>query len=335
MNTSVTEYNEAAASIPSDALLGSLVWYTLSEVDLNVQQARKSLENHGLDVSMLKSIRPVDAFRLATKDLAKNFPTRDGVKLNILVRSTGQDASAAYRQIVVERVTTKQGQRRKLIYDPSAELTYHRGKRNKDGEVEGDRIEIVRRTPPGLDNEMTEEQRRWLEDGLDQLPEKFKHLRTHYSSHKIRNFVREYITNRLSGVAVRESGGVYFVRQSHSDELERLGTWIHSFGSAFHSTPLLDLVNQRQMLAQAFEEEAVREVERLSGEIDKILSDEKRTVREKTFDDYALRAAELTAKAQEYAEMLDIRSEIAHKRIAGFKQRTLELVDRIDYKSED
>ena len=329
-SATVQEYNQAAASVPEDALLGSLVWYTLSEVDIPYERARKELEDRGLDTALLKPIRPIDAYRLATQELKHSFPAVDGVKLNIMVRNVGHDSETAYRQIVCERVSTKKGQRRKLIYDPSAELIYHRGTRDKDGNISGDRVEVIKRTPPGLEREMTTEQRAWLDERLDALPGRFQHLRTHLGNHKVRNFVREYLYS-LGAVAVRESGGVYFVRQSRNDELEKLGGWIHSIGSAFHSTPLLDLVNQREMLARAFEEEAIKEVERLSGEIDKILSDSGRKVREKTFDDYALRAAELTSKAKEYADMLDIRSEIAHKRIEQFKQKTMNLVDRIDY----
>lgn len=332
-STTVREYNEAAAAVPEEALLGSLVWYTLSDIDIHYETAKQDLIDRGMDPELLKPIRPVDAYRLATKELETTFPSKNGVKLNVMVRSVGHDAETAYRQIVCERVTTKAGKRRKLIYDPSAELIYHRGTRNKDGIV-GDHIEIVRRTPPSLEQDMTPEQKAWMDARLDELPNRFRHLRTHLGNHKVRNFVREYLRS-LGAVAVRESGGVYFVRQSRSDEVAKLGEWVRYIGSTFHTTPLLDLVNQRQMLADAFQEEAIREVERLSSEIDKILSEPGRKVQESTFDDYALRAAELTAKAAEYADMLDIRSEVAHLQIESFKRKTMNLVERIDYKKKD
>lgn len=333
MTATIAEYNAAAAAVPEEALLGSLVWYTISEVDINYEAALQELKSRGLDTSMLKPIRPVDAYRLATKEIEHSFPARDGVKLNIMVRSVGHDPDTAYRQIVCERVSTKAGERRRLIYDPSADLIYHRGRRDEQNKVYGDKVEVIHRMPPTLAKDMTEEQRTWLTDRLNALPGRFQHLKTHLGSHKVRNFVRGYLSS-LGAVAVRESGGVYFVHQSRKDQLEDLGSWIHSIGSAFHSTPLLDLVNQRQMLAQAFEEEAIREVEKLTKQIDEILDDQKRRVRESTFDDYALRAAELTAKARDYADMLDIRSEIAHKHIEKFKKKTVELVDRIDYKDK-
>lgn len=328
-STAISQYNQAATSVPEEALLGSLVWYTLSEVDIPYETARSELERRNLDTRYLKPIRPIDAFRLSTQELKHSFPVVNGVKLNIMVRNVGQDNNAAYRQIVCERVSTKAGQRRKLTYDPSAELIYHRGTRVK-GEIQGDRIEVIKRTPHALERDMTDEQRQWLDEQLDALPGRFQHMRTHLGSHKVRNFVREYLQS-LDAIAVRESGGVYFVRQSYNDELEKLGSWVHSIGSSFHSTPLLDLVNQREMLAQAFEEEAIKEVRKLSGEIDHILKDSKRTVREKTFDDYSGRAAELISKARNYQEMLDIRSEIAESQIEQFKQKTMQLLDRIEY----
>ena len=326
--STMTEYNQAAASVPDEALLGSLVWYTISDVDINYEKAKRELEDRGLNAAALKPIRSVDAYRLATKELKRSFPMADHLKLNILVRNVGQDADAVYRQIVCERVNTKPGQKRRLIYDPSADVIFHRNTKTDD-EATGS-IEVRRRTPAELERDMTPDQKEWLDARLDELHGRFHHLRTHLGNHKVRNFVREYL-HSLGAVAVRESGGVYFVRQSRKDELENLGGWIQDIGSAFHSTPLLDLMNQREMLARSFEEEAIKEVERLSGEIDNILQDSNRKVREKTFDDYALRAAELTSKAKEYADMLDIRSEIAHKRIDHFKKKTMELVDRISY----
>lgn len=333
MNATMQEYNAAAAAVPEEALLGSLVWYTISDVDINYEDAHQELKTRGLDTSMLRSIRPVDAYRLATKELEHSFPARDGVKLNIMVRSVGHDPDTAYRQIVCERVSTKAGERRRLIYDPSADLIYHRGQRDAENKVCGDKVEVIHRMPPTLAKEMTPEQQTWLTERLDALPERFRHLKTHLGSHKVRNFVRGYL-GTLGAVAVRESGGVYFIPQTRNADLERLGDWIHSIGSAFHGTPLLDLMNQREMLAQAFEEEAIKEVEQLTKQIDEILDDANRRVRESTFDDYALRAAELTAKAKDYADMLDIRSEIAHKHIDKFKKKAIELVDRIDYKDK-
>lgn len=333
MNATITEYNAAAAAVPEEALLGNLVWYTISDVDINYENARQELSSRGLDTSMLKPIRPVDAYRLATKELEHSFPLRDGVKLNIMVRSVGHDPDTAYRQVVCERVSTKPGERRRLIYDPSAEVIYHRGRRDKDNQVVGDSIEVIHRMPPTLEKDMSPEQQAWLKEQLETLPGRFRHLKTHLGSHKVRNFVRGYLGS-LGAIAVRESGGVYFVGQSRKDELSKLGDWIHSIHSSFHSTPLLDLVNQREMLARAFEEEAIKEVEQLTKQIDEILEDSTRRVRESTFDDYALRAAELTAKAKDYADMLDIRSEIAHMHITKFKKKAIELVDRIDYKDK-
>ena len=329
-STTVREYNEAAANVPEDALLGSLTWYTISDVDIPWEKAKQGLIDQGLSTDLLKPIRPVDAFRNASMELKRSFKAANNVKINFMVRSKGQDNDCAYREVVAERVTTKAGQKRRLTYDASADLIYHRGTRAKDGTVTGDYIEITRFSPSALERDMSPEQKEWLSDHLDQLPERFRHLRTHLGNHKVRNFVREYIQS-LGAISVRDSGGVYFVKQANTLDLERIGEWIQTIGSSFHSTPLLDLVNQREMLARAFEEEAISKVEILSKEIDQILEEGGRKVKESTFDDYAMQAAELTSKARDYAEMLDIRSEIAHMRIDQFKKKAMALVERIDY----
>lgn len=329
--TAIAQYNQAAANVPDEALLGQLVWYTISSTDISYDFALKELQARGLPTSALKPIRRVDAYRLATKELEHSFPIHDQVKLNVMVRSVTQDASAVERHVVCERVNSKKGERQRLAYDPSARLVYHRGTKGEDGKLQGDRVEVIRHRPPLLEQALTAEQLQWMDDALDGLPDRFRHLSTHLGDHKVRNFVRETLKGFLA-IPVRESGGVYFVAQKKADSLKSLADWVEAMGSRFHSTPLLDLVNQRAMLAQAFEDEAVKEIEQLAKEIDKILDDPNRRVEEETFDSYALQTAQLTKKANEYADLLGIRSEIAHERIQRFQKRTLDLAGRIEFK---
>jgi hypothetical protein len=329
---SLENYSAAAAAVPDEALLGSLVLFSIGGADVNLEEARQELTNLGLDTGPLrKRLRPIDAFKKATKELEKTFDVEDHVQLKFEVVQVGQDGETSHRHLIARRISTKPGQKRRVVYDASAEMVYHRGSGWVNGAVEDDRVEVVRRDPVGLD--LNAEQEAWLAAGLSALAQRIEHWKTHLDSHAVRTYVRDYVTG-LHAIQVAPNGGLYFIRQTHKEELGNLAEWVRSHGFEFRRIPLLDLVDQREMLADAFENEALAEVQRLSGEVDKILSDSGRKVRESTYDDYMTAYGELVIKAQDTAEMLNIRSEIATKQIATLKERVMKLTERIDYKKE-
>lgn len=326
--TTTQEYADfVSKSIPEEALLGSIIWFSISDADVELEQARKDLEALGLSTATLrKRLRPIDAFKKASNTLAKNnIRSANGLESNIMVRPVGQDAESSHRHVILERVQTGVGKRRKLAYDGLVEMVYSRGTRKGD-EVEGDGIEITRREPAGLD--LTDEERAWLDDKVPQIQAEFEHWKTHLDSHAVRTFVRDYI-NGLSGTLVKESGSVYFVRQAHAETIRALSAWVKSIGSDFHFMPLVDLVEQREMILDAFEQETIKEAKRLSAELSKILSDPNRTVTEETFNAYSIKAAELVAKAQEYSDMLGMKLGNTETELKLFKVQTLQLVGRI------
>jgi hypothetical protein len=168
----------------------------------------------------------------------------------------------------------------------------------------------------------------WIAAGLDAFDGRFDHMLHYMDSHAVRSFVRDYL-DVLSATCVKESGGVYFVHQKHDEQLVKLAQWVNGIGSQFHSVPLLNLADQRQMILEAFEDETVKEVARLMGEVAKILSDPDRCVESKTFDAYGMRAAELSKKVGEYNGMLGARADRAATEISIYATQVLELAGRI------
>ena len=83
------------------------------------------------------------------------------------------------------------------------------------------------------------------------------------------------------------------------------------------------------MILEAFEDETIKEVERLSLEVAKILKDPDRKIEERTFDSYSLRAAELSSKVNEYNSMLDARADRAGLEIKTYASQVLALASRI------
>lgn len=323
----MANYTDAIQNLPKEAFLGSLLYFSISQADVNLKNARRDLTSANLSTEGLrKNLRPFDAFRKATKRFERKFRVVNGIRSEIMVRPVGEDGEQSYRHLVLERAVTQAGKKRRIFYEKIAEITFTRGKK-VDGEYVNHGVEC-RRTTDHIGQALTPDEDQWLTEQLATFKDNYDHLLRYMDSHAVRTFVREYIY-RLSGVCVKESGGLYFVKQDNVDETKRLADWVHSIGSEFHRIDLLNLVEQRDMIMDAFEEETIQEVERLMGEIAKILQDPDRQIEEKTFDNYADRAAELAAKVQEYNGILGAKAERAAAEIAIYGKQVLSLTSRI------
>lgn len=323
----IEKYTEAIENLPGEAFLGSLLYFSISAADVNLEQARTRLQNAGMDTGTLRKIlRPVDAFKKSTREFAHKFAPTGGMRSELMVRPVGEDGEQAHRHLILERAVIQQGKKRRVFYEKVGEIVFTRGEK-KRGEYSGYGVES-RRTTDHLTQQLTEVEEEWLQKHLDTFQDRFDHLLHYMDSHAVRTFVREYIYN-LQGTCVKESGGLYFVAQEHADEIAKLGEWVRSIGSEFHHLPLLNLADQRDMILQAFEEESVAEVQRLMGEVAKILEDPTRKIESKTFDAYGLAAADLTAKIKEYESMLGARASRASMEVSIYSQQVMQLVGRI------
>jgi len=326
--SSINSYEEAIAGLPPTAFLGSLLYFTISEADVNWEKAREELANVGLSIStMRKILRPVDAFKKSTREFAHKFKPVNGVRSEIMVRPVGEDGEQAYRHLILERTVVQAGKKRQIFYEKIGDITFTRGIK-KDGEYTGYSVES-RRTTNFLSSPLTEVEDAWLTSRLEEFEERFDHLMHFMDSHAVRSMLRNYIKEDLSGTLVKESGSLYFVKQDHADEVAKLSTWIKSIGSDFHALPLLNLAEQRQEIFEAFEDETVKEVDSLIGEIGTILKDPDRQITEKTFDRYGIRAAELTQRVNEYNALLGARAERATIEIQAYSAQVMQLAGRI------
>lgn len=325
--TAMDGYTEAIKNLPEEAFLGSLLYFSISMADVHLENARRDLTNAGLKTDTLrKNLRPVDAFRKATKRFEKKFKPVNGVRSELMVRPVGEDGEQAYRHLILERAVIQAGKKRRVFYEKVGEITFTRGV--KENGVYKDHGVECRRTTAHLGAALTAEEDQWLTEQLATFEDHYDHLLHYMDSHAVRTFVREYIY-ALAGTCVKESGGLYFVRQADTDEIERLATWVRSIGSEFHTLPLLNLADQRDMILEALEEETIHEVEVLMGKVQDILADPNKKIAEKTFDFYADRASELSAKIDEYGKMLGARADRAAYEIGIFGKQVLSLAGHI------
>jgi hypothetical protein len=332
--TSVLAYEDAASKLPDEYFLGQIVTFTITEADVDLELMRSELEARNLRTDTLKKrLRHIDAFKKATNDIATKFTKDQDHQNSILVRQVGQDAQESHRHIVFERAIYRVGQRRRVEHETIWRIMYDRGVRERDGSIKDDRIQVEQQIVPGFT--LTAQEQSWLDDTIgedgDKLQERFEHYCTHLDSHGVRTFVREYL-HLLGAINVKggtSGGGLYFVPQKHASELRDLATFIKSIGSQMHLIPLLDIVDQRDMLAEAFVADTMDELRQLSAEMGKILENQSRTITEDTYDSYVAKAATLMARADEYGQLLDRSLDTANLELQIFKVKTLSLSSRV------
>lgn len=319
----ISTYKGAAESLPDTYFLGQVLYFTISQMAIPITQAHQELSDLGLPVELLKTrVRPIDAFRKATKELEKKFPTTDdGIRSVFMVRSAGQDEDASHRFVVLERLRIEKGKKRRLAYEVVAECRFRRGTINKEGQYIGHSIEVVPKQVPGF--EFTDGEAEWIEYGLKILPDRFRHWIHNLDDGAIRAYVRDYVRT-LGGTCLKESGSFYFVRQRHAQKVALLKQWLRSLGQEFNSFPLLDLTEQRDLLRQAVAEETKTEIERLQAEIAPVIKGE-RKILPTTVEAFLDRSAELLERTKEYEQILEDDLEDTRDLLNVFRRQVMEL----------
>lgn len=332
-SATVSQYSEVAANLPEDAFLGQIILFTISDCDVQLDRMRALLAALSLNPDRLKKkIRPIDAFKRATKDIECRFPQAASERHALLVRPVGHDSAESHRHVIFERAIYRTGRPREVLHQTVFKLMYDRGERQRDGTIVHDGI--YAEAQPLDRSLLSTDEEKWLDEqiGYDgrNLRARFEHYCTHLDSNAIRTFLRDYLTG-LDAINVKGSGGggVYFVQQKHAAELHSLTELVIGIGSHMHTIPLLDIVYQRDMLADAFVADTLEELRQLSAEMSKILVDDSRTITEETYDAYTAQAGKLMARAAEYEELLGRSLDTATFELDMFKQKTLNLATRI------
>lgn len=333
----INAYRETASHISSEHLLGRLVVFTISDKDVNLEQARDSLTTHGLQLNTIRErLRNVDAFKKAAKEVETKFRFDSGVQHALLVRNVGRDDTAtARRHIVMERAVSEKGKRRHLVYGEIAELVYDRGLRQKDGTVKDDQITVIMRNFEKITGySYSPEEQAWLDSHLGEegakLVEKFEYYKDHMDHNAVRGVVRDYIIKNMRGISVKENGGgIYFVQEKHAGELENLAKFVRDMGSYMHTIPLINIMDQRNMLVDAYNSDLSDRVFSLNNFIKNITEDGNRKISQKTYDDIQEQVAELMAQAQEYSDLLGDKLDSANLSLRGCQSAALSLLTRV------
>lgn len=285
MSTALQSYTDdiKRSGVP---VLGNILWYSVEDVTrISHEAMAKRLEDAGLGDFIPGKPRDDDAFLRVTSKIARKrepIPGTDQFE-NILVRKVSHSKGAIEKQIVVETVDAENHQ---LSYGAKVQLQY---------------------LPMG--GEFTVRPMGWDEHGramalAREAQANFQFWKGHLHSDSLRSIVSSVI-HSTNALAIRKTGGVFFVLDSHTDRIEALLRAVDGIaGVTVDPVPLIDSSNQREMLKRAFESETVGEMTKITSEIKALTTDPTAKIPKAEADRITSRIAVVKAKAAEYEELL-------------------------------
>lgn len=273
--------------------LGRILWFTISDCRINYSQLETAFRNAGIDEKYLpKPISPRDAFRRATKIAeAKRVKLDNDRYLNLLVREVKMSDDEIVRQLVREVVDSKNV---RLEYLPVANM-----------KLVNDTDFITEPIVPR--HELYNDE----DIALLKVENEFDRCKDNYNGRHVRELVQN-ILNGCRPVAVRPSGGVYFVPEEFADTVQALSNMIRELSqysidaerSRMYHVPVIDVQEHRVMVAESLEDQVKNDSQSLIAEMAKILKDG-RNITQKTAEQYINKVKDLKKMVAEYEDMLN------------------------------
>lgn len=215
----------AVENVETSSILGHLTWYSVGNNLIDEKELESKLVQTGLPKSwMPNSIRSVDAFRRATKEVETKRTVSANIYENYLIREVYSDKEVVQRNIVCE-VVDQSGKR--LDYKSDAGIV---------------------RLDKKNDSLIFETENDFVKEMCKEIQGKFDIYKNHYSSQQLRVMVSK-ILNSLAPVPVRPNGGVYFVPNSHTEGLKQLVNFASSLdNSEMFKVPVVNSLENKNMV---------------------------------------------------------------------------------------
>lgn len=265
-------------------VLGQLTWYTIHDTEVSRDHITEQLRLAGLPAHFAPpQIHPADAFRRATSAIeTRRVPGPEGIYENYLVREVRSDREEILRHLVKEVVDASN---RRLDYRPIAHLRLNKTNQHMS-------VDVVDSTDGQTTTDLATAAR-----------ERYARFLAVYQGRHLREVVLSLLRS-LSPVAVRPSGGVYFVPEEHEAVLGQIQTFVQGVHAEMWRVPMLDVGDSRQVLAQSVGQEVEASGERLVDRLTHLLGQ-----RGSLNDRERVRALDelerLQKMTQQYSDLLD------------------------------
>lgn len=239
-------------------VIGSVFSWSISAGEVTFDDVKKWFVELGLDPQhMPAENKPVHAYRTATSDTTVDYLLPDGRRATLLFEETDSTGEKVYRKIV-RRV--RDATKHQLEYDPNlgrADFYFAANavkfSMNKDRLYAGEEAHV--------------------QELIDTANQRFHFRKDHLNHAKLARIVRDYL-KAMNAVALRPSGGIYFIHKSRQRTVESLHMLIERFGegSTVVLVPLPDTTYSRDKILERLDEDLSSELSSLVDEISEVQS---------------------------------------------------------------
>ncbi|MCD6453851.1 MAG: hypothetical protein J7L62_00935 [Candidatus Aminicenantes bacterium] len=219
-------------------VLGVIVWFSIGDMRVPRKALEDAFKKYKIpDEYMPHPLRPVDAFRKATKSIEKTFHKRNKKgevteEITILVRETITGEKKVIRRLVKEvKIPSKD----RLSYETEfGRAVFHR-----------DNTRVV--------VEIKDPEYTWVEDKILWEYEVFKNS---YDGNGIRRMVRNILYQQRP-IMMRPAGSVYFIPRENQKIVYKLADMVNELAKSYASslwetifliTPFLDISQNRDLV---------------------------------------------------------------------------------------
>ena len=263
------KFIDQAQELPTDVVLGNIVWHSVSDGAYDLSDIEQAFDTLDLNSAFVPSLTTeFNAFEKActkAQTAAKPYDLPGNRKGEIMaIREVHKDSEIVTRHVIRE---VRDNQNKRLRYEAVAELKLGRAKSEPSGKV----VRGSHRLRATIYSDRLEPgEEAHVRAVVDKWDQEFDRLYNFIDGDKARHMVREYL-GYLNAVMMKQ--GVYFVHKTRQDELERLSTLVHSHlgnGCQLTMIPIPELKALRQQVVDAFQEEAVKELNEVVAAITKV-----------------------------------------------------------------
>lgn len=315
------------------SLLGYLVWFSVSELDVRRENLLGAIEDSGLDERFAPGeISPRDAFRRATSSLGRSrvpvlatASTRlfgdEERHANLLVRDVRTNGDNLIRQLV-----------REVVDSEGATLAHEAVVQFELSPTE--EFRTFARHRPLLVQE---------EEIISESGPAFERAKERHDSGAVRRTVSRALSE-CSPVALRASGGVYFIPRSHEAQIRAVERFIGELKDRLRdegalppkstlvmAVELADREDYRDVIAASLEDQVDREANALVREMADILK-KQRSITRRRQEDLFERVRNLGGAVKEYEGLLEREISDARANLELAKSEAVSLLSKVEVK---
>ena len=241
MNNTTSLYAVKGGS--NDNILGNLVWFSVSDMEILRDELVKIANNVGLPEKYVPApIRPSDAFRRATSEIGGVLKAGEEITEVLMVREVLSAEDRVIRHLIKE---TRDKKNVKLNYEKIGEIEFER----QWGTV----------TTTAITDE--------AKPALKKAKVQYNKYRDYFVGDHIRKLIKT-VLNECQAIGVRPAGAVYFTPASHEPTIKALNTLVKMLpGSAveMHYLPVVNADEQKQMLEEKLRGHVLSQVSQIGS----------------------------------------------------------------------